>query len=246
MSAAQGVAERIAELVAAGDLEGASEAVSGYRPVTSAADDGKGFREQHELIPGLSSYSYDQAVPFFVETAHGRVGFYYFGVYVGDYEGDKRNGHGVFLYKGRSSAKRSQEKGRNGRVSSGDWYEGNWENDSPNGEGTLMHNDGSLTTYAKGNFKDGHYDGTISFSVYDLGLNVEEQTYFSYMKYAYDMTYHDGEGEYLGRTGDKEDSDYIVAENIRQWSPNGKLGEEGRDVTKSKYDMFNAGASDWD
>ena len=109
-----------------------------------------------------------------------------------------------------------------------------------------MHNDGSLTTYAKGNFKDGHYDGTISFSVYDLGLNVEEQTYFSYMKYAYDMTYHDGEGEYLGRTGDKEDSDYIVAENIRQWSPNGKLGEEGRDVTKSKYDMFNAGASDWD
>ena len=246
LSAAQAVAEQIAELVSAGDFEGAAEVVSGYRPITSASDDGKRYTGQHELIPGLSDYYYERAVPFFVDTPHGRVGFYYFGVYVGDYEGNQRSGQGVFLYKGVSNAKKSAEKGRNGRAAGGDWYEGNWSNDSPNGEGTLTHHDGSLTFCSVGNFKDGRYDGTISFSVYDQGLNVEEQTYFSYLKYEYDMIYHDGTGEYLGRTGDGENSDFIVAENIRRRNQNGKLGDEGGEVTKSKYDMFNAGASDWD
>ena len=78
---------------------------------------------------------------------------YYF--YYGDYVDGVRCGFGTSYWKNGSETY--------------EMYQGYWDNDAPNGQGTITNRDeyANSTTMVSGGFKDGHQDGDMSYDVID-------------------------------------------------------------------------------
>ncbi len=99
---------------------------------------------------------------FPVEAGNGLVMAFYMNpysdhfCYYGQWESGVRAGHGIWV-------------GRNYGTDANTYiFEGNWENDRPNGEGTLttIHTSLEATFLDKGSFKNGLYHGTFSTTVF--------------------------------------------------------------------------------
>ena len=78
---------------------------------------------------------------------------YYF--YYGEYVDGVRKGYGTNYWK-------------NG-TDTYEMFQGYWDEDAPNGEGTITNRDeyNNTTTFVTGNFTDGHQDGPMSYDVLD-------------------------------------------------------------------------------